>query len=65
MPLCLRSGGQLHVVVCSLYLRCVETAVEAPKEALEHGMSGQVCKKLGPRTKLLLDHSHGAQILFT
>lgn len=41
-----RSGGELHVVVSSLYLRCVETAIE-------------VCKRLGPATKLILDHSLG------
>lgn len=41
-----RNGGQLHVVVSSVYMRCVQTAIE-------------VCKKLGPSTKLLLDHSLG------
>lgn len=41
-----RNGSELHVVVSSLYLRCVETAI-------------QVCKQLGPATKLILDHSLG------
>lgn len=41
-----RSHSQLHIVVSSLFLRCVQTAVE-------------VCKKLGPGTKLMLDNALG------
>jgi len=41
-----RSHSQLHIVVSSLFLRCVQTAVE-------------VCKKLGPSTKLMLDDALG------
>eukprot|EP00930_Biecheleria_cincta_P032969 TRINITY_DN22835_c0_g1_i1.p1 TRINITY_DN22835_c0_g1~~TRINITY_DN22835_c0_g1_i1.p1 ORF type:complete len:653 (+),score=106.51 TRINITY_DN22835_c0_g1_i1:79-2037(+) len=34
----------IHVVVCSPYLRCVETAI-------------QVCRQLGPQCKLIVDNS--------
>jgi len=37
-PLDRRNGSELHVVVSSLYLRCVETAIQVPvKENTESG----------------------------
>jgi len=41
-----KSAGCLHVVVCSPYFRCVQTAVE-------------VCQLLGPGTRMLLDRAVG------
>ncbi|CAE8599324.1 unnamed protein product, partial [Polarella glacialis] len=39
-------GGKFHVVVCSPYLRCVQTAMN-------------ICKQLGPEVRLLIDLSLG------
>ncbi|CAE7611001.1 unnamed protein product [Symbiodinium pilosum] len=41
-----RKGTDFHVVVCSPYSRCVQTAVK-------------ICKHLGPQVKMLIDQSLG------
>ncbi|CAE7943244.1 Abcb6 [Symbiodinium necroappetens] len=41
-----QKGTDFHVVVCSPYSRCVQTAVK-------------ICQHLGPKAKMLIDHSLG------
>ena len=46
MDLSKSSGCQIHVVISSPYYRCIQTAVE-------------ICRRLGSKTKLLIDQSLG------